>query len=126
MVTFITAVSCVWTGIVWRWLTVGATLHLVEDDFYLSASQATHLSLVPTQLQRLLNYWQQNPNLNRCTQHILLGGSHIPVSLTRQLSALGIQSYFGYGMTEIASTVFAKTSDSRMGVGKHCEEENIV
>ncbi|NBI41435.1 o-succinylbenzoate--CoA ligase [[Haemophilus] felis] len=105
-------------GIVWRWLTVGATLHLAEDDFYLSASQTTHLSLVPTQLQRLLNYWQQNPNLNRCTQHILLGGSHIPVSLTCQLSAFGVQSYSGYGMTEMASTVFAKPSDARAGVGQ--------
>lgn len=105
-------------GIVWRWLTVGATLHLINEDFYWSASQVTHLSLVPTQLQRLLDYWQQNPNQQKNTLHILLGGSHIPVILTQQLLELGIQSYSGYGMTEMASTIFAKKSDLRVGVGQ--------
>ena len=30
----------------------------------------------------------------------------------------GIRSYSGYGMTEMASTVFAKQSDGKVGVGQ--------
>lgn len=105
-------------GIVWRWLLQGACLHLAHDDFYQAASQVTHLSLVPTQLQRLLIYWQNNPQQLIQTQHILLGGCHIPVSLTEKLTALGIRCYAGYGMTEMASTIFAKICDGKRGVGQ--------
>lgn len=105
-------------GIIWRWLAVGATLHLPTQDLYLSLSKASHVSLVPTQLQRFLAYWQQNPSLSVATKHILLGGSQIPLPLTQALQQKGIQSYSGYGMTEMASTVFAKKSDERQGVGK--------
>lgn len=105
-------------GIVWRWLSVGACLHLTEDDFYSAATQTTHLSLVPTQLQRLLAYWQSESAMEICTQHILLGGSHIPTELTEKLTALGIQGYVGYGMTEMASTIFAKKSNGKRGVGQ--------
>ncbi|PJG82237.1 o-succinylbenzoate--CoA ligase [Caviibacterium pharyngocola] len=105
-------------GIVWRWLSVGAELHLPTTDFYASLLQATHASLVPVQLQRLLDYLHQcAPNTFR-TRHILLGGMHIPVALTQALAQFGIQSYCGYGMTEMASTVFAKQSNGSAGVGQ--------
>ncbi|MFC1137143.1 o-succinylbenzoate--CoA ligase [Pasteurella multocida] len=107
-------------GILWRWLRAGAVLHFPQADFYASVGQATHVSLVPTQLQRLLSYWQENMILDSSlkTQHILLGGAQIPTSLTAQLAKWGVQSYSGYGMTEMASTVFAKRSDDKMGVGQ--------
>ena len=41
-----------------------------------------------------------------------------PVKLTQALSELGIRSYSGYGMTEMASTAFAKQSDGKVGVGQ--------
>ncbi|TCP97668.1 2-succinylbenzoyl-CoA synthetase [Cricetibacter osteomyelitidis] len=105
-------------GIVWRWLLSGAELHLPGDDFYASVLNATHVSLVPTQAQRLLQYIESHKISQFRTAHILLGGTLIPVELTQKLTALGIQSYTGYGMTEMASTVFAKISDGKKGVGQ--------
>lgn len=104
-------------GIVWRWLLQGAELHLPGEDFYVSALNATHISLVPTQAQRLLDYVQQNPQSAVKIQHILLGGSHIPTELSKKLTALSIRSYVGYGLTEMASTVFAKIAEGKEGVG---------
>lgn len=105
-------------GIVWRWLLQGAELHLPGGDFYDSALQVTHASFVPTQLQRFLLYVKEKAVANFKLQHILLGGTQISTDLTEQLNRLGIQSYTGYGMTETASTVFAKKSDGKPGVGQ--------
>lgn len=104
-------------GIVWRWLVSGAALHFPEKNFYAALLNSTHASLVPTQLQRLLDYLQENPNIRFKTQHILLGGAHIPTALTQKMVQYGIETYSGYGMTEMASTVFAKKSDEKQGVG---------
>ncbi|MFD1805952.1 o-succinylbenzoate--CoA ligase [Pasteurella oralis] len=105
-------------GIIWRWLFMGARLDFPQADFYASVCEASHVSLVPTQLQRLLAYWQQSPAHQFTTRHILLGGAHIPVELTQQLASWGVCGYSGYGMTEMASTVFAKLSDEKNGVGQ--------
>lgn len=105
-------------GIVWRWLLTGARLHFPQADFYASVCEATHVSLVPTQLQRLLAYWREHQITQFNTQHILLGGAQIPTELTQQLVNFGVKSYSGYGMTEMASTVFAKLSDDKPGVGQ--------
>lgn len=105
-------------GIVWRWLAQGAELRLPSENFYADALQATHLSLVPTQAQRLLDFIENSPQSAVKTQAILLGGAHIAVELTEKLTALGIAAYAGYGMTEMASTVFAKQCDGKAGVGQ--------
>lgn len=105
-------------GIVWRWLACGAELHFPQADFYASLLNATHVSLVPTQLQRLLDYLAQHPQATIKTRHILLGGAHIPVELTQAIRQYGVLSYSGYGMTEMASTIFAKPSDNLAGVGQ--------
>ncbi|MCK8966681.1 o-succinylbenzoate--CoA ligase [Haemophilus influenzae] len=105
-------------GIVWRWLYCGAQLHFPKDDFYASLLETTHVSLVPTQLQRLLDYLQENSIISFSTRHILLGGTHIPAELTKKIVKYGIETYSGYGMTEMASTVFAKKSDEKQGVGQ--------
>lgn len=104
-------------GIVWRWLYVGATLVLPKEDFYQSIGEVSHVSLVPTQLQRWFDYLTEHPQPIQ-TQAVLLGGTQIPVKLTQALSELGIRSYSGYGMTEMASTAFAKQSDGKIGVGQ--------
>ncbi|QOR17173.1 o-succinylbenzoate--CoA ligase [Haemophilus parainfluenzae] len=104
-------------GIVWRWLYAGATLVLPKEDFYLSIGEVSHVSLVPTQLQRWFDYLVEHPQPIQ-TQAVLLGGTQIPVKLTQALSELGIRSYSGYGMTEMASTAFAKQSDGKIGVGQ--------
>ena len=104
-------------GIVWRWLYAGATLVLPKEDFYQSIGEVSHVSLVPTQLQRWFDYLAEHPQPIQ-TQAVLLGGTQIPVKLTQALSELGIRSYSGYGMTEMASTAFAKQSDGKIGVGQ--------
>ncbi|AKD37720.1 O-succinylbenzoic acid--CoA ligase [Pasteurella multocida subsp. multocida OH4807] len=105
-------------GIVWRWLLTGAVLHFPQADFYASVSEVSHVSLVPTQLQRLLTYWREHAIQHVKTAHILLGGAQISPELTQQLTAWQVNSYSGYGMTEMASTVFAKLSDEKRGVGQ--------
>ncbi|PJG85837.1 o-succinylbenzoate--CoA ligase [Conservatibacter flavescens] len=105
-------------GILWRWLSCHGILMLPGEDFYGSVLEATHVSLVPTQLQRMFAYIEMQQCLSWRTQHILLGGTHIPIALTQKLSQLNIQSYSGYGMTEMASTVCAKKSDEHVGVGQ--------
>ncbi len=105
-------------GIVCRWLSVGAQLYLPQSDFYYSVTQASHISLVPTQLQRFLHYLQAQQINHFKTRHILLGGSKIPLNLTQTLVPLKIKSYSGYGMSGKASTAFAKVSDLRQGVGQ--------
>ena len=67
---------------------------------------------MPTQLQRWFDYLVEHPQPIQ-TQAVLLGGTQIPVKLTQALSELGIRSYSGYGMTEMASTAFAKQSDGK-------------
>ena len=104
-------------GIVWRWLYAGATLVLPKEDFYQSIGEVSHVSLVPTQLQRWFDYLMEHPQPIQ-TQAALLGGTQIPVKLTQALNELGIRSYSGYGMTEMASTAFAKQSDGKIGVGQ--------
>lgn len=72
---------------------------------------------MPTQLQRWFDYLTERPQPIQ-TQAVLLGGTQIPVKLTQALNELGVRSYSGYGMTEMASTVFAKQSDGKIGVGQ--------
>ena len=48
-------------GIMWRWLYAGATLVLPKDDFYQSIGEVSHVSLVPTQLQRWFDYLAEHP-----------------------------------------------------------------
>ncbi|CFQ45445.1 O-succinylbenzoic acid--CoA ligase [Yersinia frederiksenii] len=101
-------------GIVWRWLSVGATL-VVQTGMNLSDALAgcSHASLVPTQLWRLLEGADSKLSL----QEVLLGGASIPTELTEQAEARGIRCWCGYGLTEAASTVCAKRADGLPGVG---------
>lgn len=103
-------------GIIWRWLCAGATLYLTEvkDNIWQWLQQVTHASLVPTQLQR---YLSRLPAHQQITQHILLGGAYIPAGLIQQAQTHGIETYAGYGMTEMASTICASQGDND-NVGK--------
>lgn len=100
-------------GIVWRWLLQGATLLISEEkaDFFPLLQQASHASLVPTQLQRYLVFGAT------AGQHILLGGAQLPSELLAEAEQHGLKSYAGYGMTEMASTICAVESDP-YSVGK--------
>ena len=104
-------------GIVWRWLSQGATLYVNEDkaDFFKLLSQVSHASLVPTQLQRYLASEELHKRSKK--QTVLLGGAAIPAELVQQAKVQGITTFSGYGMTEMASTICA-VKDELDNVGK--------
>ena len=94
-------------GIMVRCLLAGAGLVIQTDDDLVTAierSRATHISLVSTQLQRLLAD-QANHRLLQSLKVILLGGSAFPQSLLDQSLSLGLNVYLSYGLTEMASQV---------------------
>ncbi|NOH52949.1 o-succinylbenzoate--CoA ligase [Vibrio coralliilyticus] len=100
-------------AIIYRWLHAGATLKVGSGLLQEDIRHVTHASLVATQLQRLL---ESDTPLE--LTHVLLGGSHIPVSLSHKAEQQGIETWLGYGMTEAASTVTAKRVDSDYTAGK--------
>lgn len=102
-------------AIVWRWLAKGAVLNIADTkgEALLTALQGvSHASLVPTQLQRLLQ--GEKPASLRA---VLLGGAVIPQALVDEAEKRGICCWCGYGMTEMASTICAKRADGRFSVG---------
>ncbi|MDO8580670.1 MAG: o-succinylbenzoate--CoA ligase [Candidatus Omnitrophota bacterium] len=64
----------------------------------------THISLVATQLHRLLHSEAPVPALKKL-KAIVLGGSHIPAQLVRKSFELGLPVFFSYGLTEMSSQV---------------------
>ncbi|WOT05444.1 o-succinylbenzoate--CoA ligase [Shewanella youngdeokensis] len=68
----------------------------------LSRENISHLSLVGAQLQPLL---QSTPQCLRHVKAMLLGGGAISSTLIDQLSALNINAYTSYGMTEMSSQI---------------------
>ena len=71
---------------------------------HLLGGTITHLSLVPTQLYRLL----QSPNFRleqTAVRHLLLGGAPIPASLVAACQAQGMTPQVSYGLSEMATQV---------------------
>lgn len=93
-------------SIIWRWLNQGAQLVIGTGQLSQDIQLVTHASLVPVQLQNLLAEGKPS-SLKR----VLLGGAHIPLSLTETATQQGIECWVGYGMTETASNVIAKKCD---------------
>ncbi len=65
---------------------------------------ATHLSLVPTQLERLLRS-PDAPRLAGRPKTMLIGGAPVPRDLLRRAWQTGLPARASYGMTETASLV---------------------
>lgn len=68
-------------------------------------TQATHLSLVSTQLARLLQEGPDTAQAMANTKGILLGGSAISEKLLRKARKKGWPLYTSYGATEMASQI---------------------
>lgn len=91
-----------------RTVLYGATL-VVQRGFDASATaraldtrQVTQVSLVPTQLKRLLDAgWTPDPSLRT----VLLGGAPATRSLLERADEAGVPVYPTYGMTEAASQI---------------------
>jgi o-succinylbenzoate---CoA ligase len=95
-------------SILFRCLLAGATVALPEAGAPLgkaiTESGATHVSLVSTQLLRLLREEDFAPGRLRA---ILLGGGPIPVPLVDEAVTRGLPIHTSYGLTEMASQVTA-------------------
>jgi len=74
--------------------------------------QATHISLVATQLQRLL-LDEAGPRILQGMQAILLGGSAIPAALIQESLDLKLPLHVSYGSTEMASQITTSSAQNR-------------
>lgn len=88
-------------AILFRTFLSGGTLVLSKQP--LSTLKLSHLSLVPTQLYRLI---KQNEISNSDT-HLLIGGASLAPQLQAQALARGLRFTMSYGMTEMSSLIFA-------------------
>ncbi|MBI2435415.1 MAG: o-succinylbenzoate--CoA ligase [Candidatus Hydrogenedentes bacterium] len=97
-------------GILFRAAVAGAAVWLPAPQQPLEeailASGATHVSLVATQLYRLLQS-VEGIKAAQSLKAILLGGGPAPLSLLARAHALGLHLYNSYGLTETASLVTA-------------------
>lgn len=100
-----------------RGLRNGSTL-VLEERFdvervatRLAAESATHTSLVPTMLRRLLEAKARAPPSLRC---VLLGGDATPDTLVRQAIGEGWPVHCTYGLTEACSQVATATPAERL------------
>lgn len=108
-------------AIPWRCFLAGATLVLPDPDCSLSehllGGAITHLSLVPTQLYRLL----QSPGFSLAhtrVRHLLLGGAPIPQALVVACQTQGLTPQVSYGLSEMATQVctrYAATDSATVG-----------
>nr|WP_281212795.1 o-succinylbenzoate--CoA ligase [Shewanella insulae] len=93
-------------AIVNRCALAGAALTLPAPGLSLArqleAMPLTHLSLVATQLVRLLN---DAPEILKGLKALLLGGGAIDERLIERLTPLGIPAFTSYGMTEMSSQI---------------------
>ncbi len=111
-------------GILFRSLLAGSTVVMPDRgetlDAVLSRYEVTHLSVVVTQLHRLL----QQPDSVRypALRYIILGGSPVPLKLLERAAARGLPVFASYGCTEMASQVAttgpASTTAQRLTSGK--------
>lgn len=102
-------------AIAYRCLLSGATMVLPEQsqaDDCLAAQQVSHVSMVATQLQRLLNKTDAASRLSSVNT-ILLGGGPIPQVLLTRAAAYPIRVLTSYGMTEMGSQICAGAANER-------------
>jgi O-succinylbenzoic acid--CoA ligase len=95
-------------GVVFRSLLASAAIAVPSDDEPLAAAiertRPTHVSLVATQLYRLLRDETAAAALARC-KGVVMGGGPTPESLVREAVARGIPLVMSYGMTETAAMI---------------------
>ncbi len=111
-------------GILFRSLLAGSTVVMPDQgeplDAVLGRYEVTHLSVVVTQLHRLL----QQPESVRypSLRYIILGGSPVPLKLLERAAARGLPVFASYGCTEMASQVATtgpgSTTAQRLTSGK--------
>ncbi|MBI5415367.1 MAG: o-succinylbenzoate--CoA ligase, partial [Candidatus Omnitrophica bacterium] len=95
-------------GIVWRTFLAGGTVVVPDLSADLADSlrkfNVTHVSLVPTQLHRLLSD-PKNVGVLQKMKAVLIGGGPVPGALILRAIDAGLPVYVTYGLTETASQV---------------------
>ncbi len=95
-------------GILFRTLLGGGAVVIPGEKESIAESiekhDVTHLSLVSTQLYRLLNDGLTLQRIKRL-KAVLVGGSAVPTSLIARAHEAGLPLYTTYGLTEMASQV---------------------
>lgn len=86
-------------AICWRTFVAGASLALPG-----ATTNVSHLSMVPTQLYRMLESKMTYPKL-KC---LLVGGAALPLSLYERALKAKLPLYLSYGMTETSSLISVK------------------
>lgn len=116
-------------AILFRCFLAGACVVLPDQAQPLTAllqqAPITHLSLVPTQLYRLL----QQPNFHFSTtqvRHLLLGGAPLPDSLIAQCQAQQLTPWVSYGLSEMASQVCTAPAGAAGVVGKALARRKVT
>jgi len=101
-----------------RTIIAGACIHLTTAPLTVALLQQhriTHLSLVSTQLIRLLA--DSLFNAKQCSiKHVLLGGSAFSEAHLAALAARGFHYHLSYGSTEMASQVATSENSSQLQV----------
>lgn len=88
-------------AILFRVFLSGATLVLSERPVQEKLATLTHLSLVPTQLYRLL----QDKTLKANNARLLIGGAPLAPALQEEATTRGFRLLVSYGMTEMSSLI---------------------
>ncbi len=108
-------------AIIVRCLTGGAAMVLggrAEDADFLERLGVTHVSMVETQLRRLLDAGRPIPERLRCA---LLGGGPVAPELVSRAAQQGLPCCVSYGLTEMASQVVTHTPAGEAVVLPHRE-----
>jgi O-succinylbenzoic acid--CoA ligase len=115
-------------GILFRCFLRGATVVLANLTSFETISQfkISHISLVPTQLYRLL---KEPPELietmKQTLKCILLGGAPIPPSLLDSAYKFALPIVITYGMTEMSSIITLSNLNAREGCGRAVLYRNL-
>jgi o-succinylbenzoate---CoA ligase len=107
-------------AIVFRCLLQGATVVLggrPDDSAFLRRMRISHVSMVETQLRRLVVRPQRLPDL-RC---VLLGGGAVRPEILEAARAAGIRAWLSYGLTEMGSLVISQDPEGRASLLPHRE-----
>ncbi|SIT70902.1 2-succinylbenzoyl-CoA synthetase [Ectothiorhodosinus mongolicus] len=107
-------------AIVFRCMLAGAAMifgEQAQDGDFLSAWQVTHLSLVETQLRRLL----QAPRLPSTLSQLLIGGGPADPQLLQQAADRGLSCWMSYGLTEMTAQVWTRDPQGKGHLLPHRE-----
>lgn len=116
-------------AILFRCFLAGACVVMPQPELSLAellqVAPVTHLSLVPTQLYRLLQQPDFHFSATR-VQHLLLGGAPLPDSLIAACHEQRLHPWVSYGLSEMASQVCTAPAGQPGLVGKALAGRDVM